>query len=427
MLGSGDEPDLNSILIRVEHRGKILYHKSTTNHNKGEISMLNQDYTAKLLNLEDVMITNVENISGELHIYIELPRKEHTCPACGAVTDRVHDYRTQRIKDVPLARNTFLHLRKRRYRCSCGKRFFERNTFLPRYYRVTSRLVSEIIHAFKKAVSAKEIGCRFNVSGMTAMRYFRCVNHKVRELPEVLSLDEFKGNSGGQKYNSIVADPQNHKVIDILPNRYENDLIRYFLQFESRKNVKYFVCDMNPHFRQVGKVCFKNAVIVADRYHVIRQAYWAMERVRKNEQNKLSARFRKYFKKSKYLLMKPMEKLTDEEADRLALMFEIAPRLADAYRLKNEFLTVIRSKSSVEGKQKLADWLLAVEVMDLPEFHDCTKAYHNWFNEILNSMDVPWSNGFIEGCNNKTKVLKRVCFGMRNFRNFRNRILFCHT
>lgn len=49
--------------------------------------------------------------------------------------------------------------------------------------------------------------------------------------------------------------------------------------------------------------------------------------------------------------------------------------------------------------------------MGLPEFHDCTKAYHNWFNEILNSMDVPWSNGFIEGCNNKTKVLKRVCSG----------------
>ena len=71
--------------------------------------MLNQDYTAKLLNLEDVMITNVENISEELHIYIELPRKEHTCPVCGSVTDRVHDYRMQAVKDVPLARNTFLH------------------------------------------------------------------------------------------------------------------------------------------------------------------------------------------------------------------------------------------------------------------------------------------------------------------------------
>ena len=279
----------------------------------------------------------------------------------------------------------------------------------------------------EKVVPAKEIGCHYNVSAMTAMRYFRCVNHKPTELPEVLSLDEFKGNSGGQKYNSIVADSRNHKVIDILPNRYENDLIRYFSQFESRKNVKYFVCDMNPHFRQVGKICFKNAVVVADRYHVIRQAYWAMERVRKNEQNKLSTSFRKYFKKSKYLLMRPIEKLTGEEASKLALMLEISPRLADAYRLKNEFLTVIRSKSSAEGRKKLVDWLSSVEVMDLPEFRDCTKAYHNWFKEILNSMDVPWSNGFIEGCNNKTKVLKRVCFGMRNFRNFRNRILFCHT
>lgn len=396
-------------------------------YSKGEISMLNQDYTAKLLNLEDIIITNVENICKELHISIELPRKKHICPACGSATDYVHDYRMQTIKDVPLARNTFLHLRKRRYRCTCGKRFFEKNTFLPRYYRVTSRLVAEIIHAFEKVVPAKEIGCHYNVSAMTAMRYFRCVNHKPTELPEVLSLDEFKGNSGGQKYNSIVADSRNHKVIDILPNRYENDLIRYFSQFESRKNVKYFVCDMNPHFRQVGKICFKNAVVVADRYHVIRQAYWAMERVRKNEQNKLSTSFRKYFKKSKYLLMRPIEKLTGEEASKLALMLEISPRLADAYRLKNEFLTVIRSKSSAEGRKKLVDWLSSVEVMDLPEFRDCTKAYHNWFKEILNSMDVPWSNGFIEGCNNKTKVLKRVCFGMRNFRNFRNRILFCHT
>ena len=49
------------------------------------------------------------------------------------------------------------------------------------------------------------------------------------------------------------------------------------------------------------------------------------------------------------------------------------------------------------------------------------------FRASLNSMDVPWSNGFIEGCNSKTKVLKRVCFGMRNFSNFRKRILFCHT
>ena len=389
--------------------------------------MLNQDYTAKLLDLEDVIITNFENISNQLHFYIELPRKKHICPCCGAETDRIHDYRLQQIKDIPLGRDTFLHLRKRRYRCECGKRFFENNSFLPRYYRVTSRLLTEIIFAFKKVISTKEIGCRYNVSSATAMRYFNLFNKKLTSLPEVISLDEFKGNSGGQKYNSILVDPKEKVVLDILPNRFENDLVKYFSQFSNKNEVKYFVCDMNPHFRQVAKICFPQASIVADKYHVIRQVYWAMEKVRKNEQNKLSAHYRKYFKKSRNLLMKRTEKLTEEEMSRIALMFEIAPRLADAYRIKNEFLTVIRSKSSAEGKQRLADWLFSVEVMGLPEFYDCTKAYHNWSEEILNSMDVPWTNGYIEGCNNKTKVLKRVSYGMRNFSHFRKRILFCNT
>ena len=315
--------------------------------------MLTKDYTAKFLNLEDIIITNVENILDQLHIYIELPRNKHICPCCGAETDCIHDYRMQIIKDVPLARDTFLHLRKRRYRCSCGKRFFEKNTFLPRYYRVTSRLFAEIIFSFKKVVSAKEIGCRFNVSAVTAMRYFNYFNKKLTELPEIISLDEFKGNSGGQKYNSIIVDPKEKVVLDILPNRFESDLVRYFSQFSNRNNVKYFICDMNLHFREVARTCFPQATIVADKYHVIRQVYWAMEKVRKNEQNKLPKQHRIYFKKSRNLLMKRIEKLTPDEMDRLALMFEIAPRLADAYRIKNEFLTVIRSKSVTEGKQKL--------------------------------------------------------------------------
>lgn len=138
---------------------------------------------------------------------------------------------------------------------------------------------------------------------------------------------------------------QNKKVLDILPNRFEHELVKYFMRFPSRTKVKYFVCDMNPHFRNVAKTCFPNATIVADKYHAIRQVYWAMERVRKNEQNKLSDRYRRYFKRSRALLMRPMNKLTDDEMERLALMFEIAPRLADAYRVKNEFLTVIRSRS----------------------------------------------------------------------------------
>lgn len=390
--------------------------------------MLMNDYTLKLLNLKDVIIKNVENISDQLHVYIELPRKEHTCPVCGAKTDRIHDYRMQVIKDIPTSRNTFLHLRKRRYCCSqCNKRFFEHNHFLPRYYRMTSRLIAAIIHAFRKVVSATGISSQFNVSVSTAIRYFDCVNYHCKQLPEVLSIDEFKGNAGGQKYQSILTDPKNRRIIDILPDRYESHLIAYFKSYSDRENVRYFISDMNPHFKEVARICFPKAIIVADKYHVVRQAVWAMERVRKAEQQKLSDRFRKYFKRSRGLLNKHTNKLSDEEKDRLSLMFEIAPRLADAYRIKNEFLEVMHSGSSANGKQKLISWLQSVELMDLPEFLDCVKACRNWFHEILNSLDVPWTNGFTEGCNNKTKVLKRNCFGVRNFSRFRNRILHCNS
>lgn len=49
--------------------------------------MLNKNYTAKLLDMEDVNITNVENIAGELYIYLEMPPKStHTRPVARSLT-----------------------------------------------------------------------------------------------------------------------------------------------------------------------------------------------------------------------------------------------------------------------------------------------------------------------------------------------------
>jgi transposase len=324
---------------------------------------------------------------------------------------------------VPLGRKTYLHLRKRRYRCpDCGKRFYEKNPFLPRYYRATSRMIASILDEFRSLTPACKIAERYNVSTSTALRYFDYIDYGCKELPEVLSIDEFKGNADGEKYQSIITDPKSRRVLDILPNRFEADLIHYFKQFPQRNAVKYFVSDMNPHFKSVAKICFPNAKIVVDRYHVSRQVIWAMENVRKAEQKRLSDRFRKYFKRSKALLNKSIAKLTADEMEQLALMFQISPRLATAYRLKNEFLKIMHADSAT-AKSLLAQWLFDAENAKFSEFTSCIKAYRNWAEEILNALDVPWSNGFTEGCNNKTKVLKRVCFGVRNFPRFRNRIL----
>ena len=294
-----------------------------------------------------------------------------------------------------------------------------------KYNRMTSRKNARIIEDFRDTVSAAYIARKHNISTTTALRYFNLVNYSHKALPEVLSIDEFKGNAGGEKYQTILTDARDRKIIDILPNRKKADMIRYFRRFKNRKEVKYVVIDMNPHFREVAEICFPQATIVIDRYHVTRQAIWALERVRKEEQKHLSSDWRRFCKHSKALLNKPPDKLKEDEREKLRIILGLSTRLEQAYFLKNDFLFLMHSQNSQVAKELLADWSYRAESSHLPEFQDCTRAIHNWGQLILNSFIVPFTNGYTEGCNNKTKVLKRVCYGLRNFHRFRNRILHC--
>lgn len=388
-----------------------------------------KDNTAKLLGLEDVIVKNVDQNGGEIHIELELPRKAHRCPQCGETTVKIHDYREQRVKDCSaFGKNVYLHLRKRRYVCqSCGKRFYEENDFLPKYHHVTRRLVASVIGSFRETVSATHIAREHNISVSTALRYFDLVDYGVKRLSRVLSIDEFKGNAGGEKFQAITTNAETHEVLDILPSRKASDLVRYFMKFprKERLKVRYVIMDMSSLFRGVVKICFPNAVIVADRYHVVRQAVWAMENVRKRVQKKLSPEWRKFFKRSKRLLSKNPAKLSPEEQDKLRVILGTSQDLEYAYNLKNGFLKLMKAPDSQTGRALLGEWTYLAETAGLSEFSSCTKAVHNWHEEILASFDCTYTNGFTEGCNNKTKVIKRVCFGVRNFRRFRNRILHC--
>ena len=99
-----------------------------------------------------------------------------------------------------------------------------------------------------------------------------------------------------------------HSIIDILPSRDKNTLYEYFEKIpnKERNEVKFFVSDMSKTFKSVKKAFFKNAVHIIDRYHFIRQVSWALENVRKRIQKDISSKLRKYFKRSKSLITKPV-------------------------------------------------------------------------------------------------------------------------
>ena len=393
--------------------------------------MLCNHSTEKLLGLKEVIVKNVMQLPGRTSIVIELPRKPHICPCCGHQTDCVHDYRWQTVKDIPaFGKHTVLILRKRRYRCPfCGKRFSEDNSFLPRYYRMTSRLVSYIISSLSDVRSFTSVAREVNLSISTVIRVFDCISYgKPEQLPEVVSIDEFRGNTGREKYQCILTDPVHHRILDILPTRYSYQLTKYFSSLD-RSQTKHFVSDMWSTYADIAQTYFKNALYVIDKYHFIRQVFWAFEAIRKEEQKKFSKTRRIYFKHSRILLNKRYKFLALEQRQQVDLMLYASSRLLAAYSLKEQFFNVLDSKDSDSARILLSGWIMAAQNSGLPKFVDCGNTMVHWSKGILNSFDCPYTNGFTEGANNKIKVLKRNAYGYRNFPRFRNRILhmFIHS
>lgn len=137
------------------------------------------DFTAKLLELEDVIIKDISSSDTE-----------------------IHDYRTSIIKDIPfMGKKSFLHYSKRRYHCTCcGKHFYESFPLLPKHCRITTRLAFYSIHLLKNRYSVHSAASLLGISDSSVFRHLKDICYpKPSSLPKILSIDEFKGNAFGYR------------------------------------------------------------------------------------------------------------------------------------------------------------------------------------------------------------------------------------
>ena len=401
---------------------------ATTIHK--EVFQVHNNYINELLGFKDVKVKKVESDDFSITLNIETIKKEQICPCCNIATSKVHDYRIQTIKDCPIQfKNTFIKLRKRRFKCkNCGKQFFEDLTFLPKYYRMTNRLSAWICRQFATTNSIKQIAASANVSSNTVFRLLSLFNVSNNSLPEVLSIDEFKGNTGYSKYQVSLMDNVNSKVIDILPSRKVHDLCQYFKKFPAskRENVKYFVTDLWEDYKGIAMTYFPKAKVIADRFHFVRYACNAMDKIRIRVQKDMPKSTRNYIKHSKKLLMARPFNLEEKSSERVSyLLNNFNDDLRTSYLLKEQLLDIIKLPFPELAKNLFKEWIESSENTKIPELVECAKTYRNWFVEITNSFYVPYNNGVIEGTNNKIKGLKRMAFGFSNFDNFRTRIFLC--
>ncbi|HLS66172.1 MAG TPA: ISL3 family transposase, partial [Pseudogracilibacillus sp.] len=330
--------------------------------------------------LEEFIITNTFEENGVFKLHLELERKPHKCPECGIITNSVHDYRSQKIKHIKIfGRETLLFYRKRRYKCTnseCNKRFYEDNSLVERYQRQSIEFKQAIAIDLINGKNFKDVAVRFNTSPTTVMRRFDTITssmlQETKQLPKVIAIDEYKGDAGGEKYQTIIADPVNRIPLEILPDR-RKDTVKQYLKKHGHQ-VEVVVMDMSPSFKAAVDEALGKPVIVADRFHFCRYIYWALEKVRRKEQNKFHDYDRKKCKRMRHVFYKRYEKLTDKQLWYLNRYLNMSDYLRKAYELKEAYCRwfdeakTLGDSDLITIKEKLYDFYKLVKSSGVEEF-----------------------------------------------------------
>ncbi len=384
--------------------------------------------------LEGVKVTRAEEVEGVFHLHVEIPRRHHRCPSCNKRTNRVHDYRLQKVQHLKVyERTSFLFYRKRRYVCVCGKRFFENNTLVDRYQRHTREWNQALGLRIIQGKNFKDTAAQFHTSQTTAIRRFDQIAapalKEVEELPSVIAIDEYKGDTNEGKYQVIIADGETHSPLDILPDR-SVETVKKYLRTRGSK-VKMVIMDMSPSFASAVKKALNDPIIIADRFHFCRYIYWAVDRVRKRVQKDFHDYDRKKCKRMRHVFHMPYDKLSEKQHWHLERYLGLSEELRIAYGLKEAFrIWFEKAKDSKRSMKQIKEGLYQfydqVNASGLEEFINTILTFQNWQVEILNSFAFDYNNGFIEGLNNLTKVIKRNAFGFQRHDRLRLRILLHH-
>ena len=384
-------------------------------------------FIIKLLGIEDkhVELWDVDESESKLQAWVTTKVKTQKCPKCKARTRKVHAYFNQTVESIGgLHKPLTLHIKKRRYKCkSCQATFMEKLGFIKRYQRCLSVLPQTALIAAGKA-SFAHASMQYNISSQRLIRQFDRMTIKTpKVLPEVLAIDEFKGDAGGEKFQTVIVDADNRKVIDVLPDRKKETIISYLRSCDTGQ-VRAVVMDLSRGFKEAVRAVLGNPIIIADRFHYMRQVYNAFDDVRREVQNELSDEERKHMKRSKEMLWKSRKKITSETKEKVDKMLSISSKLKDAYELKDELDDWFKNSDLHTAKGRFDKCIEKLENSPYESFNRVARTFRRWRLEILNSFSHLYNNGVTEGINNMIKVIKRHSFGIKDFQRFRKKILW---
>lgn len=426
--------------------------------------MINYDII-KLLNLESLDIdpsySHIEKESnGDFILYIELTKKNnYICPCCSCQTNKIHDYRSKKIiHGLYLDRKLRIDYKFRRLIClNCNKIFSEDNPFSKSKDYISEYTKRMIIFKLKDFHSTySSVATDYHVSVHSVMNIFdEYITCTRRSLDEYVSFDEFYlGSKHKNKYAFIIYNPIKDEIIDVVPCRHKNYLIKYFLEnysYEERSKVKFVSIDMYLPYKQVIKKVFQNPIIAVDSFHVIEHLTKAMDDFRIKTMSSFSTNTDKlinndiiyyFLKKFHYFFTKDFDKIYSgdikvpkikskmKKDQILKFLLSIDKNLTEAYELKEQYrffnTHTIERTLLVEGRIES----FAHKFRSTPNelFQEFGNTILNWIDEICNSFvylnGKRLSNGPIESVNSRIKIILKNACGVTSFNRLRNRIMY---
>jgi transposase len=315
-----------------------------------------------------------------------------------------------------------------KYLCrKCGKYFNSRFPGIKPRKRATEPCRNEVTKLHHNGWTQKSLCKHLGLGSATVERWyqdhFKVKNNEFKSAlcPKVMGIDEhyFTRKEG---FATTIADLSKHKVFDVTLGRSEKALGPFCKKLKGKEQVRVVLMDLSETYRAIAKKYFANAMIVADRFHVIRIVNhrfvktWA-------ELDDMGSKHRGLIS----LMRRHPERMRDDQRINLHKYLNEIPGLMNLYIVWQDLLRLLRMSrlNKKQCKDIIPEYLWIIEELKkIPFKHLQTlgNTLENWKEEIARMFRFSKTNGITEGLHNKMEMISRRAYGFRNFENYRLRV-----
>ena len=357
------------------------------------------------------------------------------CGGCGRIQSGWYDRRTRRARDLSSGgRRVHLEFEVRRIHCKfCGTVKREQLDFLADNPFYTKRFAYYVGRHCRQATIkdiAEELHLDWDSVKTLEMQYMRAQLAKASTPgPRAIGIDDISIRKG-HTYRIVVSDLIRGRPIWFGgEDRSEASMAQFYAWLGPKKaaRIRLAVMDMWKPFRNATNVHAPQAAILFDKFHIMRHLGEALDKVRKAEYRRLKDGDRKFIKRQKYTLLSHPENLTSNGRASLKKLLKANKRLNTAYMLKESFGQLWDYEREGWARKFFDNWRASLK-WQRPEPYEKFAAMIERHWDGIAAYCRPENKvslGFVEGVNNKIRVIQRRAYGLRDEEYLRLKVLTC--